>query len=373
MKKHDFERLTAAAAIVAMLAIAGCASGGGATPTLVAGPNAERPATKTLTYKVFTAGKTRGFPLNAYAADIAPGANGTMWFTDGGQLSAIGRISSGGTIREFRSGLSAYSKPLRIALGPDGNMWFTDAGSLAIGKVSPSGKITEYVAASNPNGLGAHGLAFGKNGTPWFVTMGGDSVLGSVRASGTVSIEKLPANLAPDGTLAADAEGNLWFFALDQSTEQGVVVERLASGKLKAYKTHLFHGAQPCCPNVAPSRLTIGPDGNPWFTTQDFSSNTDSANFFGTVRSGKVVLFKFKDQDAGFPSGVAAGKTLWFTGGNPFALQGGLWNVGPDGSRQVVYDLSFNPMGLTLDSAGNPWFTATFNSTPSQIVEVIVK
>ncbi len=87
------------------------------------------------------------------------------------------------------------------------------------------------------------------------------------------------------------------------------------------------------------------------------------------------MLFKVKGYGTtgvAYPSGIASGKTLWFTGGNPFGLSGGLWNVGAKG-RQIAYKLPYNPFGLTVDAAGNPWFTATFNSTPSQIVEAVVK
>ena len=373
MKNYDVRAAFAALSAIALLATGGCAAGGvNATPSLTAGSTAAVPAASAgLTYKVFTAGTTPGFPSSAFAADITPGPNGTMWFTDGGAAPAIGRISAAGTIKEFRNGLMPYAKPFRIALGADGNMWFSDAGNLAIGRITPNGKLSEF-SAPNPNQIGARGLAI-SNGTPWFITCGGNAVLGSVSAQGKLSMETVPTDLSPDGTLAADARGDLWFLAVDQNSA-GVVVERLPSGRLLKLPMHLDHGAEPCCPNEAPRRLTIGPDGHPWFTTQYFVSDS-GANYIGTVRSGKVVLFKVKGYGTtgvAYPSGIASGKTLWFTGGNPFGLSGGLWNVGAKG-RQIAYKLPYNPFGLTVDAAGNPWFTATFNSTPSQIVEAVVK
>jgi len=45
----------------------------------------------------------------------------------------------------YTRGLNARSVPFQIALGPDGNLWFTDEGRRpAIGRVTPSGAITEF-------------------------------------------------------------------------------------------------------------------------------------------------------------------------------------------------------------------------------------
>ena len=45
-----------------------------------------------------------------------------------GTTKAIGRITPSGQITEFSSGLNAGSVPAVIAPGPDGNLWFTDDG-----------------------------------------------------------------------------------------------------------------------------------------------------------------------------------------------------------------------------------------------------
>src|ERR1700728_2100151 len=75
--------------------------------------------------------------------DIAAGPDGNLWFTDescqgiSGNPCAIGRITPSGTITEFPIGLS--SDPFDIAAGPDGNLWFTnDTIPAAIGRISPS-------------------------------------------------------------------------------------------------------------------------------------------------------------------------------------------------------------------------------------------
>jgi len=49
-----------------------------------------------------------------------------------------------GSVTEFSAGLNSGAEPFAIALGANGNMWFTDGGTTkAIGEITPSGTITE--------------------------------------------------------------------------------------------------------------------------------------------------------------------------------------------------------------------------------------
>ena len=88
----------------------------------------------------------------AYPVGIAPGADGDLWFTDDGDHA---RRSGGspveGQITEFTTGLNSGSDPVEIVAGPDGNLWFTDDGATrAIGRITPSGQITEFTSRPEP-------------------------------------------------------------------------------------------------------------------------------------------------------------------------------------------------------------------------------
>ncbi len=77
---------------------------------------------------------------------IAAGPDGNVWFTNHttrslpnvGTPPGIGRIAPSGEITEYRAGLRYASSPDGIVAGPDGSLWFTDRELHAIGRIVPS-------------------------------------------------------------------------------------------------------------------------------------------------------------------------------------------------------------------------------------------
>ena len=364
-------RISVAVLTLACLAACSRTSGLPGIPVSQAtGPSIVRSGS--LQFKVFTAGQTPGFPASAAAIDIAPGPGGTMWFTDGG-TPAIGRIASDGTITEFTNGLPPGAQPYSIVAGPDGRMWFSDHRGVAIGKVTPAGAITEYDASQYGNS-DAMGIAFGSRGEPWIVGFGSQPLLAHLTRQRTFEAQLLPVRMTPNGALTADARGDLWFIAQNPHTRGELVERRAHSDGLFRTPLHMLAAFLPCCPNVAPKSIVIGPNGEPWFTTLYYVHRSSPANFLGTLQTGRVALFRIRNKglsEVAYPSGLAAAAHgLWITGGDPFADNGALWHV-DDRGKQIVYDLPHNPFALALDAAGNPWFTAAFSGQPSRIVEAI--
>jgi virginiamycin B lyase len=64
---------------------------------------------------------------------ITSGPDGSLWFTDGVK-GALGRVSVGGTIKEFLT--PSDSTPRTIASGPEATLWYTDARG-KIGRIRP--------------------------------------------------------------------------------------------------------------------------------------------------------------------------------------------------------------------------------------------
>jgi streptogramin lyase len=358
-------------ALVTVIFVAGCSGQSGTSapqaPQL-AGPSTKR--TGSLNFTVYTAGQTPGFLAGASAVDLAVGPAGDMWFTDSA-TPAIGRIATDGTVTEFTSGLASGAKPYSIVAGPDGNMWFSDNSSVALGKITPGGTITEYSAPQYTNSK-AVGIAFGPNGEPWVVGFGSQPLLAHL-TQGTIEAQLLPVAMTPNGALIADSQGNLFFVAQNGHRRAELIERRAVGGGVHRTYVGMHAIFEPCCPNVAAKSIVMGADGNPWFTTLDFGRHISAANFLGTLKSGKVHLTRIKHKglsEPAYPSGLAATTNgLWITGGDPLEYKGALWHVDTTG-KQIGYDLPYDPLSLTADANGNPWFTTHFSGTPSTIVEV---
>jgi virginiamycin B lyase len=122
-------------------------------------------------------GSLREFPLaaGAFPEAIASGSDGALWFTLGGHLGRI--LPATGAVTDYALPTSYVGENAvghsGIARGPDGAIWFSWGGSQdsGIGRVTPSGAMTEYQAAlSGP-------LAIGPDGQLW---VGGGGQVGRV-------------------------------------------------------------------------------------------------------------------------------------------------------------------------------------------------
>lgn len=372
-------------AFAALVCAASCSGLGGIAAfrgTPATGPSLVR--SNALTFRVFTAGQTPGFPADARVVDIAPGPGETMWFTDftthAVRRPAIGRIASDGTFTEFSNGLRGDARPYSIVAGPDGNMWFSDWRGVALGKITPQGAITEYVAGGYPH-RNAKGIAFGPGAEPWVLaddeSGSNPPLLAHLTPKGTLEAQVLPAGMDAEvgAALASDAAGNLWFVALTEHTRRGVLVERPAR-LARFFRTPLNMAAAflPCCANVAPKAIATGGNGNPWFTTLYLIFKNSPHKYIGTLKAGRGMLFQLRRGKLPYvvyPSGLAAAADgFWITGSESNADAGALWHF--DGrSGQAVFPLPHAPLAVAVDAGGNPWFTTKFAFQPSRIVEVL--
>src|SRR5581483_10487761 len=109
--------------------------------------------------------------------DIVKGPDGNLWFTES-SVAQIGRITTGGAVTEFSSGITPGSGPTDIKAGSDGStLWFTEnscdvdsshpKGALA--KITTGGTVTEYTNAPNsPNCSYPYDLLVGPDTQMWF-------------------------------------------------------------------------------------------------------------------------------------------------------------------------------------------------------------
>ena len=153
-----------------------------------------------------------GITANSAPQSITAGPDGNLWFTESA-ANKIGRITPTGVVTEFVNGLSAGSKPWGITSGPDGNLWITERGTSKIGRITPQGVITEF-ATITPNAA-PWGITAGSDGNLWFTENGVNSV-GRITTAG-VQLPEIPlcVGCADNSTggqgIVAGPDGNLWF------------------------------------------------------------------------------------------------------------------------------------------------------------------
>jgi virginiamycin B lyase len=97
--------------------------------------------------------------------ELAPGPNGTLWFTVE-RNDAIGSITSDGHITQVRIP-TPQSRPYDIAVGSDGAFWFEEGTANKIGRITSSGQVTNEYSIPTPNS-GAHAITAGPDGQIWF-------------------------------------------------------------------------------------------------------------------------------------------------------------------------------------------------------------
>jgi virginiamycin B lyase len=146
----------------------------------------------------------RAIPMTGSVEGITRGADGNLWFVETGrQWPQIGRVTPGGTFREFPIP-TEFSNPHKVCLGGDGNVWFIEVGK--VGRVTPAGPITEFPVT----GAGTSGdIALGPDGNIWFAAGGGaPPTLRRITPTGTTTLFPLSALAS---AVAKGSDGNIWF------------------------------------------------------------------------------------------------------------------------------------------------------------------
>jgi streptogramin lyase/uncharacterized protein YjbI with pentapeptide repeats len=329
---------------------------------------------------------SNGLNAGSDPTGIAAGPDGNVWFADPGSTPAIGRISPDGTITEFSGGLPAGSLPggvgpatataaaafanNGIAAGPDGNVWFSDdATPAAIGRVTPSGSISEFSSGLNP-GSSPRNLIAGPDGNVWFTDSSSgatptpaiglvcltSSPLCSVSDATNHAIHELDLprtpRLSAPGVIAAGPDGNLWFS--DRATPATPRIGRITpAGTVTEFDLPA---------TSVPGTLAAGPDGNLWFVDRVATGSrigqitpTGAITEFGTGLTAASSLFSIAEGPDG---------NLWFTdrstppggvaGGTPPAI--GMVDPATGVSTELDLPTGRFPFGIAAGPDGDLWF-----------------
>lgn len=161
------------------------------------------------------AGAVTEFPVRPDGAPrgIVTGPDHNLWFVESSiQYTAIARMTTAGQVTEYPLGGSPTDQlqPYEIVSGPDRNLWFSEIGR--IGRITTAGEITQF-PISGPSA--PSGLAGGPDGSMWF-TSANTNAVGRISRTGAIRQFLLPSRNAQPTGIAPGSDGRMWF------TEAGV-------------------------------------------------------------------------------------------------------------------------------------------------------
>jgi streptogramin lyase len=133
--------------------------------------------------KIAPSGTVTETPLATGAAyGITAGPSNDLWFTyNSGSESEIDKMTTEGVITGEYA-LPSGKVGSEIAVGPDGNLWFPEEHS-KLGKMTPSGTVTEYSMPSESEPLG---VTSGLDGKIWFTDYGSNEI-GTITVAGRLA------------------------------------------------------------------------------------------------------------------------------------------------------------------------------------------
>ena len=284
---------------------------------------------------------------------ITAGPDGNLWFLENLQNSTgqIGKITPSGTVTEYPLN-PAIAGLGDITAGPDGNLWFTCQINCGLGYITPSGDVdTNFDVVLGTEDVA--GITTGPDGNLWFA-YGDEPDIGTMTpgTSGTATNFIVNGGLQNPccGTwgITAGPDGNLWFTEPNLN-EIGVIT---TSGAITAYTDSS---------SIGYGSIVAGPDGNLWFTEP-------SSDQIGKITTSGVIT-QYPIPSGNSPVGLTVGPdgNLWFT--EPSANQIGMITTSGAVTEYPGPNAGGSPAEITTGPDGNLWFTDT---GANQIVKIAV-
>jgi virginiamycin B lyase len=177
------------------------------TPSSGVNADPSSPAPEAITLEI----REFDVPAGSHPHDVAPAADGGIWYT-GQRKGILGHLDPAtGDIREIP--LGAGSAPHGVITGPDGAAWITDGGLNAIIRVDgETHQVRAFPLPADRSGANLNTAVFDPAGTLWFTGQSG--IYGRLDpASGEVEVFDDPEGRGPYG-ITATPDGDVWYASL---------------------------------------------------------------------------------------------------------------------------------------------------------------
>ena len=175
-------------------------------------------------------------PAGSHPHDVAPAADGTVWYT-AQATGKLGRLDpETGKVTEVP--LGDGSAPHGVIVGPDGAAWVTDGGLNAIVRVDHGTlEVRTFPLPASSGYTNLNTATFDRRGVLWFTGQGG--IYGRLDPrSGALRVFRAPGGAGPYG-IATTPKGQVWYASLagshiariDVATAKATVVRPPTSGQ----------------------------------------------------------------------------------------------------------------------------------------------
>ena len=192
-------------------------------------------------------------------------------------LAATGKAAPPPIVEITLPGASGFKEPDHITVGPDGNLWFTERNGVsscppssctggAIGRITPAGVITEFPIPIGGPGPGTNPFPLGivsvpADGALWFAQSGTNEI-GRITTAGAITDFPTGATGGMPMGITLGPDGNLWF-TVGPDTFAGGPTDVDQIGRITtAGVVTLFNASV----GSRPQEIVAGPDGRIWFT-----------------------------------------------------------------------------------------------------------
>lgn len=209
--------------------------------------------------------------------------------------------------------------------------------------VGPSSSIAYY---NVPGGSGTYptGITVGSNGNLWFTEYRGQAV-SSISTAGTFGTPYTVEN-GPDLIVGGPSGNNAVWLTVQNGN---AIAEVTTSGQVQQWNI-------PCETNTEPTGMTLGPDGNLWFTL----ANANEVGY--STPWGSLQMFQVPTANAK-PWVITPGPDgrLWFTEFGADQI-GAITTAGTVTEYGPIPTANAEPYGIVQGGDGNLWFTE-YNGT----------